>query len=620
MSPKHFAVAAVAAAIALLMQQASAQSVASVKSVVAKALATSPDVAARFHAFRSASDSMDVAKAGRGPRLDMTGDIGQERSTFKNGPRESLDRGGLGLNLTQVLWDGLGTRNEIERVGHERLSRYFELLDASEQTGLEAARALYDVQRYRKLVALADDSVVQHRLAAEKIGSRVKAGVGRGVDLEQATARLALAEANLSTEISNLHDVTARYQRIVGDAPPLDPGALALLDAAVPATPSDALKTAIARNPAISASIESLRAARAAAKTREGLLQPRVEARLRTGVGHNYNSFEGRRTDSAAEIVVNWNLFDGGADRARIRQQASLVSQAMDLRDKACRDARQIAAIAYNDTAKLGDQISLLDRNTQSIERARDAYRQQFDIGQRSLLDLLNAENETYTARRALTNAQFDRAVAYARTHAALNQLNAQLGLARGGQADEAAGWTAGDDGAVRCPAQAIEIAGIDAAALSRRVAQFAQTPTPAPAPAPAPVVAAAATAAPAAAAAMPSRAVSLTDTLAKRVNGWAEAWRSKDFGRYASHYAPGFAGSERSAGVWEAKRRRMLGKPGAIGVSVDQLAAADLGQGLAETRFMQTYTSSNYKDAGTKVLTWKLIDGQWLIVNESNR
>jgi len=619
MSSKQLAAAGVALVISVLGPQASAQSIAAVKSVVEKALSTNPEVTARFHAFRAASDSVDVAAAGRGPRLDLTGDIGHERSTFKDSPRETLGRGGLGLNLSQVLWDGLGTRHEIERVGHERLGRYFELLEVTEQTALEAARALYDVQRYRLLAALAEDSVTQHRLASEKIGSRVKAGVGRGVDLEQANARVALAESNLATELANLHDVTARYLRIVGDAPPTDTGALAALTAGVPADATEVLKAALARSPAVSASIETVRAARAAARTREASLQPRVEARLRTGVGHNYNSLEGRRSDSAAEIVLNWNLFDGGADRARIRQQATLVNQALDLRDKACRDARQVTAIAYNDTVKLADQIVLLERNTQAIERAREAYRQQFDIGQRSLLDLLNAENETYTARRALTNAQYDRAIAFLRTQAAMNQLNAQLGLARGGQADEAAGWAAGDDTAGRCPAQAVEVAAADATRLARRVEPTAPAVAVSE-PVAAPVVAPPPTPAPASVAAPTVKAPALVDALASRVDAWADAWRSKDFPRYAGFYAPGFAGSQTSAQAWAAQRRQMLAKQGPIGLEIDGLATLEGGNGLAETRFRQTYTSSTFRDAGTKVLTWQRIDGQWLIVKESNR
>jgi adhesin transport system outer membrane protein len=164
-----------------------------------------------------------------------------------------------------------------------------------------------------------------------------------------------------------------------------------------------------------------------------------------------------------------------------VRQQANLLNQTEDLRDKACQDVRQTAAIAYNDTRKLTEQLVLLDRNTLAIEKARDAYRQQFDIGQRSLLDLLNAENELYTARRAYANAEYDRALAFARTHASMSQLTAQLGFARPASLnDEAGGWSPGEDAPARCPADAIVLPPIDIEALARRVPALAEPGRPA--------------------------------------------------------------------------------------------------------------------------------------------
>lgn len=432
---------------------AQAQDAAALKAVAEKALATSPEVTARWNAYQAALEGWDAARAARGPRVDLRAEAGHERFQYEAAPNSRLNRTGTSLTLTHVLWDGLGTQREIDRSSNERLSRYFELLDASETTALEAVRALIDVQRMRRLATLAADNVAEHRKALEKIESRVKAGVGRGVDQEQAQARLALAESNLVTERANLHDVTARYQRIVGEAPQRQVPPLAPLDARLPATPTEALQQAVSQSPAIRASVAALRAAEFSVKTRESLLQPRVEFRARTGRGHNFNGLEGRRGDSGAEVVLNWNLFDGGADRARVRQQSALLSQAGDLRDKACRDTTQVAAIAYNDMGRLREQIALLQANTDAIERARQAYRQQFDIGQRSLLDLLNAENEAYTAQRALANAQFDRALATARTHAAMGQLTQQLGLARSTPDEDARGWQAGDAAPARCPA-----------------------------------------------------------------------------------------------------------------------------------------------------------------------
>ena len=106
-----------------------------------------------------------------------------------------------------------------------------------------------------------------------------------------------------------------------------------------------------------------------------------------------------------------------------------------------------------------------------AANKARDAYRQQFDIGQRSLLDLLNSENELYTARRAYANAEYDRALAFARTHAGMSQLTAQLGIARPASlSEEAKDWTVGEDAPGRCPADAITMQAIDFQALARRV------------------------------------------------------------------------------------------------------------------------------------------------------
>ncbi len=428
-----------------------------------KAIASNPEVSARLNQLRAAVDAMDVARAGWRPQVNLEADAGVERNRISNRNPESVrqDRHGAALSLNQLLWDGGAVRHELGRLGHDKLARYFELLDTTEQTAFEAARAYQDVLRFRRLVELAEDSYVQHRYALQQIQARFKAGVGRGVDHEQALARVALAESNLSTEVANLHDVTARYARIVGEAPPPKLPPAPTMAGAMPTSPGEVMAEALRQNPAINAAIENLRAARELAEQRRSALQPRVEARVRGGGGRNFDGVTGQREDGTAQIVLNWSLYDGGANQARIRQQARLVDQAADLRDKACRDVRQNAAVAYNDTRKLQEQLEALDRNVLAIEKARDAYRQQFEIGQRSLLDLLNAENELYTARRAYANAQYDLEIARLRTLAAMQRLTTQLGLARldvGPDVPEAQAWDAGADVPQRCPVLVTEV------------------------------------------------------------------------------------------------------------------------------------------------------------------
>ena len=208
------------------------------------------------------------------------------------------------MSLTQLLWDGLGTRNDVARAGHEQLARNFELVDVTEQTAIEAARAHFDVQRFRRLVQLAEDNHVQHRYAYLQIQSRFKADVGRGVDLEQAGARVALAESNLTTELANLHDVSARYQRVVGVAPSRNLAGISMLRDGVPATSAEAMNTAVRQSAAVSASIESLRGARSVADARRSVYQPKVEARLRSDAGRNVYGLQDQTRNSSAEIVL----------------------------------------------------------------------------------------------------------------------------------------------------------------------------------------------------------------------------------------------------------------------------------------------------------------------------
>jgi adhesin transport system outer membrane protein len=451
---------------------------------VEKALQSNPEVSAKVNAYRASGDAVDVANGALRPRVDLNANVGMDenRIASRRPEPESMRRTGLGLSLTQLLWDGLGSKRDVDRTSHDRLSRYFDLLEMTEQTSLEATRAFYDVLRFRRLVALAEDNYVQHRYASQQIQARFRAGVGRGVDFEQANARLALAESNLTTETANLHDVMARYLRVIGEVPPQALGPLPVLHLGLPGSGAEVLDRAVVQSPAISATVESVRAARLTAQVRVAAFQPKVEARVRSGFGNNFDGIRDQRRDSSAELVLNWNLYNGGSDSARVRQQVNLISQTEDLRDKTCRDVRQTAAIAFNDTRKLTEQLVLLDRNTIAIEKARDAYRQQFDIGQRSLLDLLNSENELYTARRAYANAEYDRALAFARTHAGMSQLTAQLGITKPTSlGDESQGWSLGEDAPHRCPADAIALPAIDLEALASRVPPLAEPAKPAP-------------------------------------------------------------------------------------------------------------------------------------------
>lgn len=411
----------------LAVLQMSSASATTLAEATQQAVLRNPEVQARYHNFIASTDQQEAAKGAYYPRLDLEAYTGREWQSTPSSRSQNFFHPGASITLRQILFNGSATANEVKRLGFTRQSRYYELLTASDDTALEAARAYLDVLRYRQLTRLAQENWSIHKDIFGQLDERARAGVGRRIDLEQANGRLALSQSNWLTEVSNEHDVSARYLRVVGEMPAQLSDAPAM-QSFLP-TEQEVLKQAVTQNPSFQGAVASLRAARAETDVRRAANAPTVEFRASHDIERNRLGEYGHYRDTVAQVVLNYNLYRGGSDQARIREGQNLYYTALDLRDKACRDIRQNAAIAYNDVRRLREQASYLEQHLLSTDKARQAYRQQFDIGQRSLLDVLDTENEAFQARRALVNAQYDLKLAELRVLAQTHRLMSALNL-----------------------------------------------------------------------------------------------------------------------------------------------------------------------------------------------
>ncbi|MEA2120431.1 TolC family outer membrane protein [Halovibrio sp. HP20-50] len=398
-------------------------------STIQQTIVTNPEVNAAWANFSAAGSDIGVAKGNYLPTIDISAGVG--RQDQQNDGRGSYSSDFAELTLTQMVFDGFATRSEVERLDRTRLIAYFELLGASEEVTLEAFRTYLDVLRYREMVRLAQDNYRQHQRVFSQIEERALSGAGRGVDLEQISGRLALAESNLMTEASNLHDVTARYQRIVGELPPQNMSPAPSLADELPADVSQAVEMAFSGNPDFHAAIENIAVQRAEQGAAKAAFMPRLDIQGRTGTNNEDDSIAGRSDEHSIQLVASMNLYRGGSDSAAFDAATTRIEQAVSQREAACTNVRQTTQIAYNDTQRLTEQLSYLNEHRQSIDRVRGAYQQQFDIGQRTLLDVLDSENEYFEASRAYANAEFDLTLAQARTLAAMGQLMQTLDVVR---------------------------------------------------------------------------------------------------------------------------------------------------------------------------------------------
>lgn len=387
-----------------------------VDTAVQQAVLNNPEVLAKLHQFRGAGQDVNVGRAGYMPTVDLSYESNRQRYDYPSNAgvaNQNYTTRGWTLSLNQNLFQGLQTYNTVKQLGYDQQVRYFDLLDTSESIALQTIQAYQDVLRYRQLVNSAQENYAIHKGIYEQIEQKVQAGVGRRVDLEQAAGRLALAETNLLTDTSNLHDVSARYARLTGSEPPAQLNELPVLTEALPRN-NDLIKDAVLHNPAYLGALANIRSAAAEVNVRRGAFSPTLDLQASKAPTDSYDGYNGRTNISSTAIIFNMNLFRGGADRARLGSAAEKLNTTRDLRDKVCRDMRQTLSIANNNILKLKEQMNSLRQHELSTEKARDAYRKQFDIGQRTLLDVLDSENELFDAQRAYINAQSDYKVAEA--------------------------------------------------------------------------------------------------------------------------------------------------------------------------------------------------------------
>ena len=218
---------------------------------------------------------------------------------------------------------------------------------------------------------------------------------------------------------------------MVGFLPPEDIDSATPVNKDIPPEPKLAINKAQFNNPKLLATIEDSLSQQALLDNKDAAFMPKLNLVMRADRGNNLNSFEGYHGNDVAEVVLSWNLFNGNSDVNFKKKERALLEAAINRRDKFCRDIRLELEIAYNDIKKLTEQYNYLDTRAISIEKARDAYRKQFEIGQRTLIDLLNTENELYEAKRLLTNVQNDLSFAYARTHYQMGTLLPGLDVTR---------------------------------------------------------------------------------------------------------------------------------------------------------------------------------------------
>lgn len=385
----------------------------SLSEAISMGVMTNPEYGVVAGTRRATDEELNQAKALYLPSIDFSGDTGIEYTDdrFTNNrvgedDTETLWRYEAGLTLTQMLFDGWETKYEVERQENRIQSSAHRVTETAELVGLSIVESFLEVIRQRELLGITRDNINEHLAIMNLIQEGVDAGRSTQADLEQIKARLASARAQESTVLQQLRIAEANFRREVGSDP---------RDLVLPAVPVNALtanleeevKTTLTNSPTLDIFESDVRVAYAELNGTGSTLYPQIDFQANARTGDNLGGVEDTDTSASALIVANWNLYRGGGDLARIREFTHRYQVAKERRADSARavenDVRQTWARMMSAGERASEFAAQAAANTEVVR----AYKDQFSLDRRTLLDVLDAQNELFVSRTNTINAEF---------------------------------------------------------------------------------------------------------------------------------------------------------------------------------------------------------------------
>ncbi len=389
-------------------------------------LTSNPDVlTVKFNRLARDQEVKQV-RSGYLPQLDFIAGVGVQ--DIESGTDSSLGTQEYTLSLRQNVFTGFADQNEIERQLSRVDSAAYRLHAIADGMALQTSRVYLEVLRNQELLSLAQENQMVHQRIADQIKLRSQSGVDSKADMDQIDGRLALAESNVVVTEINLIDAKSNYFAVVGRMPEnlVKPDAP---DQDMPLSLDSAMEIAIDRHPTLKSANADLEARRAQERVAEAEFWPIIDIEVDQHWNDNIDGYEGSRDELIAALRLRYNLFHGFTDQARKAETVELVSEAREIRNHTQRqvvESIRLSWMAYQ--AMLKREVYLELHVTAGRDTAK-AYTKQFNIGKRTLLDVLNSEAELIDAKKDLVENDYDGHIAQYRILNGMGELVHALDL-----------------------------------------------------------------------------------------------------------------------------------------------------------------------------------------------
>lgn len=435
------------ASVALLLASSASAALAqsapavSMQEAVTTAVNSNPEVAQAQYNKEAIQFERKQAQGLYAPRVDVEASAGIRH--LENATRRSLGIADQELYPLDAQVHGEWTvfdfgsrRGELLRQSARVDGASLRVLERSEYIGLQVARQYLDLLLQQRIVAASADNVSFHQLLVNDLGTGVSQGSISIADQQQAEERLQAAMVRQSEAEQALAEARIKLGRLTGlqieqvAMPPT-------LETDLPGSVDEAVGLARTNNPLVKEASADVDAANAQASSVRADGYPRFGVDVTAREGKDIDGFRGETTDIQGRVFMRWNIFNGGISRANYQEMVRRASEARYKLYQVTREAEEDVRIAWSTLRtqqKVSDQLA---KESQVSDDLLLSYRSQFNVGRRSLLDVLDAQNSRYSVQTRLETARFSAVFARYQILASTNRFLTAMNVAPGAGAGE---------------------------------------------------------------------------------------------------------------------------------------------------------------------------------------
>ncbi len=415
-------------------------------SVVREAVGANPELGSIRANRRAIDQELEAAKGLNRPTVDLSATAGAKNGDIPDSRpgretrRTGRDRANGGITVTQNLFDGFEGQSERKRQGERVNSARSRVADTANSIALRTTQAYLEVQRAGAVVEVAKRNVAGHLEILRRVRLRSEGGGGSPVDINVAAARLESSRAFLAEAESRFRDADTLYRAVVGRAP----GKLQAVRApvnALPRTVEKAVAEAVQIAPSVVAALADTRAAEASIDTAKSRFYPRLDAQFGLDANAGLYNRDRSRMDASASLVLRQNLYRGGIDTARVAEARERSYEARDAAENARRVVEREVRFAWSAIQTAQARRTALGRQLEQNRLAFGGYIQQYELGQRTLIDILDIQNEMFISQTNMVTEEFSGRYSVFRVLAGIGRLLPALGI----NPPEEASWPSGE-------------------------------------------------------------------------------------------------------------------------------------------------------------------------------